>query len=168
MQIERKKAETVKESALAQMQSANINFQAPDLEEEGEENETQNLEPINLSLGISKSGRSVTKEQLLKKLRAKCDEYLELEKSYVAEQQTTMGLQKDLQEERQRNIEKMHEKDQKLMLSESKREKVEMYCRKLLESGLFWRARRRAAPQGKIVMPIQGGNRRKRGGRGDM
>jgi len=53
------------------------------------------------------------------------------------------------------------------MISETKREKVEQYCKKLLESGLFWRARRRAMPQGKIVMPIQGGRgktRRRQGG----
>lgn len=160
----KKNAERARESAISQLEANQItvSFQPGEAdisEEDGEESETQN--PAQVLANIGNSRKRIPKERLLQILQDKCDEYLELERTFAKSKEDNIILQQHMEVERQKNIQAIRAKDQKLMLSESKREKVEHYCKKLLESGLFWRARRRAMPQGKIVMPIQGGRGKK-------
>jgi len=158
-------AEEARDSAINQLRENNIEIRhQPQVKDEDDSDDPNNNPEYSEQMltDLINRKKNVSNEQLLKFMNQKCQQYIELEKTYQTSKEKYQSLEKKMDAENQKNLQQIRERDKKLMVSETKREKVEQYCKKLLESGLFWRARRRAMPQAKIVMPIKGGQGRKR------
>jgi len=132
----------------AAVRTAQLRFQDP----EEEERYGQKLQEF---------AKSTDKAVLLRLLQTKTDQYTDLQISLQKQKETLLMVESALDEANKKIQILQSQPHRRIQALQHKLTAAETLCKKLLESGLYWRQqrqKRRAAAN--IIVPIQGGRKR--------
>jgi hypothetical protein len=111
--------------------------------------------------GVEANDESGMHEVLMSALQRKCDQFMELQLAYQNQQERLFTTEKELEQREVQLTDLAEDPDLKIRTLEDKLAAAEKLCKKLLESGLYWRQQRRNRTD-RVVVPIQGGGGKRR------